>query len=308
MAKEALPLPLLDEHANKTVPRRKLLLYRRMALPLRLICGKVLGVISLLLKHPLERQAHLVVYQMVLQDLALRAFLKDADIEFPVLRARYQVLVIATCLFKDFLREKTKRVYASTVVEGSFEIARLDAYPFSSADLGNPVGGDSIVARSAGKHFLNCLARHYHIGVKYHDPRCNGGAPAEIPLGVALWPLVQDLRAKRCGNPLCVVCRAVVDYDHFDIAAKAVERANAVRDVRGFVPRRYDDGKRHCAGAAGAGAGAGAESKRVGFFAMNSHAKALYASAPLERGSRNTTGVPIDGASETRTLRGIRVS
>ena len=41
---------------------------------------------------------------------------------------------------------------------------------------------------------------------------------------------------------------------------------------------------------------------------MNSQAKALYASAPFERASRKTTGVPIDGASETRTLRGITVS
>ena len=49
-------------------------------------------------------------------------------------------------------------------------------------------------------------------------------------------------------------------------------------------------------------------SNLVGFFAMNSHANALYDSAPLERGSRNTTGVPIEGASETRTLRGISVS
>ena len=63
------------------------------------------------------------------------------------------------------------------------------------------------------------------------------------------------------------------------------------------------------AGASGAGFGGSfAASKRVGFFAMNSHANALYDSAPLERGSRNTTGVPIDGASETRTLRGISVS
>ena len=57
-----------------------------------------------------------------------------------------------------------------------------------------------------------------------------------------------------------------------------------------------------------AGCGGFGGAKRVGFLAMNSHANALYASAPFERGSRNTTGVPMDGASETRTLRGISVS
>ena len=58
----------------------------------------------------------------------------------------------------------------------------------------------------------------------------------------------------------------------------------------------------------GCGAGTAAASKRVGFFAINSHANALYASAPFERESRKTTGTPIEGASLTRTLRGIIVS
>ena len=182
---------------------------------------------------------------MVLQHLALSASLEDADIEFPILRARYQVFVIATCLFKDLLREKTKRVYACAVVEGSLEIARLDADSLACANLGNPVGGDSVAARSAGHHLLYRLTRQYHVCVEYHDPRRNGSAPAEIPLGAALWPLVQDLRAKRRGNSLRIVRRAVVDDDYLDIAAEAVERANAVRDVRSFVPRSDDDRKRH---------------------------------------------------------------